>query len=185
MAGLHLGSDTHKTLRWEAGASYMPTILAECLTPLPVWLIGPPVCWLQTCAVGSYRTVHVGLGPNNVMVVVDDHGTAEHVQVLHHVLLDVCQRGDLSVVAFMEKQSCESLFWHISHIYKCLHKVRKWGAKACICTDSLVYFTKSALICFVSTLFCGYNFLWKPRVSKHYLCSSQDTGPMLKTRVSI
>ena len=43
------------------------------------------------------------------MVVVDDHRTAEHMQVLHYILLDVRQRGDLSVVAFTEKQRCESL----------------------------------------------------------------------------
>lgn len=38
------------------------------------------------------------------MVVVDDHGAAEDMQVFHHILLDICQCGDLSVVAFMEKQ---------------------------------------------------------------------------------
>lgn len=55
-----------------------------------------------------YRTVHVGFSPDDVVVVVDDHGPAEHMQVLHDIFLDVCQRGDLSVVAFVEKQKCEA-----------------------------------------------------------------------------
>lgn len=63
----------------------------------------------MTGAGGPYRAVHVGFGPDDVVVVVDDHGPAEHVQVLHDILLDICQRGDLSVVAFMEKQRRESL----------------------------------------------------------------------------
>lgn len=88
----------------------MPNILAGCLTPLPVCPTGPTVSGLKPCAAGPYRAVHVGFSPNNVMVMVDDHGTAEHVQVLHHVLLDIRQRGDLSVVAFTEKQRCEALF---------------------------------------------------------------------------
>ena len=46
----------------------------------------------------SHHCVHVGLSPDDVMVVVDDHGPAQNMQVLHDVLLDVCQRGDVCVV---------------------------------------------------------------------------------------
>lgn len=81
------------------GTNYMPSILAEGLTPLPDWLIGPTVCWLKTWGVIPYRTVHVGFSPYNVVVMVDDHRTAENMQVLHHVLLDVRQCGDLGIVA--------------------------------------------------------------------------------------
>lgn len=40
------------------------------------------------------------------MVMVDDHGAAEHVQVLHHVLLCICQCGDLCIVAWQRKGLC-------------------------------------------------------------------------------
>lgn len=46
-----------------------------------------------------HHCVHVGLGPDDVVVVVDDHRPAEHVQVLHDVLLHVGQGGDVCVVA--------------------------------------------------------------------------------------
>ena len=44
------------------------------------------------------HAVHVGLGPDDVMVVVDDHRPAENVQVLHNVFLDISQGGDVRVV---------------------------------------------------------------------------------------
>lgn len=47
----------------------------------------------------THLAVHVGFRPGDISVTVDDHGAAEHVQVLHHVLLGICQRGDLRVVA--------------------------------------------------------------------------------------
>lgn len=46
------------------------------------------------------HAVHVGLGPDDVVVVVDDHRSAEHVKVLHDVLLHVGQRGDVCVVTW-------------------------------------------------------------------------------------
>lgn len=46
-----------------------------------------------------HHCVHVSLSPDDVVVVVDDHGPAEHMQVLHDVLLHVGQRGDVCVVA--------------------------------------------------------------------------------------
>lgn len=49
---------------------------------------------------GPHLAVHVGFRPGDVMVMVDDHGPAQHMQVLHHVLLGICQRGDLRVVAW-------------------------------------------------------------------------------------
>lgn len=44
------------------------------------------------------HTVHVGLGPDDVVIVVDDHWSAEDMEVLHNVFLDVSQRGDVRVV---------------------------------------------------------------------------------------
>lgn len=49
---------------------------------------------------GPHLAIYVGFGPGDVVVVVDDHGPAEHVQVFHHVLLGICQCGDLRVVAW-------------------------------------------------------------------------------------
>lgn len=46
------------------------------------------------------HAVHVGLGPDDVMVVVDDHRPAENVQVLHNVFLDISQGGDVRVVTW-------------------------------------------------------------------------------------
>lgn len=50
--------------------------------------------------VRAHLAVHVSFGPDDVVVVVDDHGAAEHMQVLHHVLLGVCQGRYLRVVAW-------------------------------------------------------------------------------------
>lgn len=49
---------------------------------------------------GPHLAVHVGFGPDDVVVMIDDHGAAEHVQVLHHILLSISQCGDLCVVAW-------------------------------------------------------------------------------------
>lgn len=35
----------------------------------------------------THHTVHVGLCPDNVMVVVYDHRSTQHMQVFHHILL--------------------------------------------------------------------------------------------------
>lgn len=43
------------------------------------------------------------------MIVVDDHWTTKHMQILHHILLNVCQGGDLSVVALTKEQKCITL----------------------------------------------------------------------------
>lgn len=43
----------------------------------------------------THRVVDVSLRPHHVMFLIDDFGSTEHVQILHHVLLYVCQRGDL------------------------------------------------------------------------------------------
>lgn len=50
--------------------------------------------------VRAHLAVHVSFSPDDVVVVVDDHGAAEHMQVFHHVLLGVCQGRDLRVVAW-------------------------------------------------------------------------------------
>lgn len=47
----------------------------------------------------TYHTVHVGFRPDDVMVMVDDHWSAENVQVLHDVFLDVSQCGNMCVIA--------------------------------------------------------------------------------------
>ena len=39
------------------------------------------------------------------MTLVSDHGAAEHVQVLHYILLRICQCGDLRVVAW-QREGC-------------------------------------------------------------------------------
>ena len=39
----------------------------------------------------TYHRVHIGLRPDDVMVMVDDHWSAEHVEVLHDVLLHISQ----------------------------------------------------------------------------------------------
>lgn len=52
------------------------------------------------CSLGPHLAIYVGFGPGDVVVVVDDHGPAEHVQVFHHVLLGIRQCGDLRVVAW-------------------------------------------------------------------------------------
>lgn len=57
-----------------------------------------------TCSLGPHLAVHVGFGPGDVMVMVDDHGPAEHMQVFHHVLLGICQCGDLCVVAWLGRE---------------------------------------------------------------------------------
>lgn len=44
------------------------------------------------------HTVHIGLGPDDVMIMVDDHWPAENVKVLHNIFLDVSERGDVCVV---------------------------------------------------------------------------------------
>lgn len=63
-------------------------------SPLMPW--GPSLCG----GVRAHLAVHVSFGPDDVVVMVDDHGAAEHMQVLHHVLLGVCQGRDLRVVAW-------------------------------------------------------------------------------------
>lgn len=52
------------------------------------------------CSLGPHLAIYVGFGPGDVVVVVDDHGPAKHMQVFHHVLLGICQCGDLRVVAW-------------------------------------------------------------------------------------
>lgn len=46
----------------------------------------------------SHHRVHVGFCPNDVVVVVDDHWSAENVQILHDVLLHISQCGDVCVI---------------------------------------------------------------------------------------
>lgn len=47
----------------------------------------------------THSAVHVGFRPHRVVFVVDDFGSTHDVKVPHHVLLDVCQSGDLTEVA--------------------------------------------------------------------------------------
>lgn len=60
----------------------------------------PRVACMRERGRGSHHGVHVGFGPDDVVVVVDDHGPTQHVQVLHHVLLHVGQRRHVRVVAW-------------------------------------------------------------------------------------
>lgn len=46
----------------------------------------------------THHTVHVCLGPDDVMVVVDDHWPTQDVQVLHYVFLHIGQGGNVSEV---------------------------------------------------------------------------------------
>lgn len=151
----------------------MPSILTEGLTPLPDWLIGPTVCWLKTWGVIPYRAVHVGFSPYNVVVMVDDHRTAENMQVLHHVLLDVCQCGDLGIVAFMEKRRHESVFWHVPHVYKWMFmwSQKRECQKLHLPRQFYPLFTKSALTCLVAMLFMYISF--------HGNLDLQSTGSVL------
>lgn len=45
----------------------------------------------------AYHRVHVGLSPDDVVVMVDDHWPTENMQVLHDVLLNVRKCWDVSV----------------------------------------------------------------------------------------
>lgn len=56
------------------------------------------------------HTVHVGLGPDDVMIVVDDHWSAEDVEVLHNVFLDVSQRGDVGVVTCRRRRRTHPIY---------------------------------------------------------------------------
>lgn len=58
----------------------------------------------------TYHTVHIGLSPYDVMIMVDDHWSAENVEVLHNVFLDISQCGDMRVVA------CGGKHMHIPYI---------------------------------------------------------------------
>ena len=51
---------------------------------------------------GTYHSVHIGLRPDDVVVMVDHHRSAEHVEVLHDVLLHVSQCWDVCVVTCAE-----------------------------------------------------------------------------------
>lgn len=73
----------------------------------------------------AHLAVHVGLRPDDVMVMVNDHGAAEHMQVFHHILLGVGQRGDLCVVAWLgwgfqgcgtRRRECHSEFLGRAHM---------------------------------------------------------------------
>lgn len=44
------------------------------------------------------HTVHVGLSPDDVMVMVNNHRSAENMQVLHHVFLNISQCGHVCVI---------------------------------------------------------------------------------------
>lgn len=48
----------------------------------------------------TYSAVDVGLCPHRVVLLVDHFGSAQHVQIFHHVLLYVRQGGNLSEVAW-------------------------------------------------------------------------------------
>lgn len=59
---------------------------------------GPRVGASQGRPSRTHGAVHVGLRPHGVVLVVDHFGPAHDVKVPHHVLLDVCQSGDLAEV---------------------------------------------------------------------------------------
>lgn len=53
----------------------------------------------------THSTVHVRLGPHRVVLVVDNLRTAHDVEIPHHVLLNICQSGDLAEISCSEKKN--------------------------------------------------------------------------------
>lgn len=45
------------------------------------------------------HTVHVGFGPDYVVVVVDNHRPAENMEIFHNIFLDISQCGHVCVIA--------------------------------------------------------------------------------------
>lgn len=46
------------------------------------------------------HTVHIGLCPDDIMVMVDHHRPAEDMEVLHNIFLNICQCRHMCVVAW-------------------------------------------------------------------------------------
>lgn len=66
----------------------------------PKWVL----CELKSSAIwemvsSTHGAIDVGLSPHRVMLLVDHLGTTQHVEILHHILLNICQCGNLSEVA--------------------------------------------------------------------------------------
>lgn len=74
-----------------------------CAVHNPVGACGERMFWecgaKRDAARSTHSAIDVGLGPHRVMLLVDHLGSAQHVEILHHVLLHICQRGNLSEVA--------------------------------------------------------------------------------------
>lgn len=58
----------------------------------------------------THSTVHVRLGPHRVVLVVDNLRTAHDVEIPHHVLLNICQSGDLAEISCSEKKNTHSCY---------------------------------------------------------------------------
>lgn len=55
--------------------------------------------WLGECrGMCTDHTVHVSFGPDDVMIVADDHRPTENMEVLHDIFLDIRQSGDMRVI---------------------------------------------------------------------------------------
>lgn len=62
--------------------------------------VQPTECVWPHYPIPTHSAVDVGLGPDRVVLLVDHLGSAQHVQIFHHVLLYVRQGGNLSEVAW-------------------------------------------------------------------------------------
>lgn len=47
----------------------------------------------------THSVVDISLSPHRVVFPIDHLGTTQHVEILHHILLHICQCGDLCEVA--------------------------------------------------------------------------------------
>lgn len=62
------------------------------------------LCELKSSAIwkmvsSTHGVIDVGLSPHRVMLLVDHLRTTQHMEILHHILLHICQCGNLSEVA--------------------------------------------------------------------------------------
>lgn len=67
---------------------------AECTAVIRQSTLGKYSC----C---THHSVHVSLGPDDVMIVIDDHWSTQDMKVLHDILLYVSQSGDVCVVTLV------------------------------------------------------------------------------------
>lgn len=64
----------------------------------------------ETEAKMTDHTVHIGLSPDDVVVVVNDHRPAQNVKVLHHIFLNISQRGHMRVITCRMRNPNPNIF---------------------------------------------------------------------------